>query len=409
MKILIFSQHFHPENFRINEIAQSLVSKFSYELVVVTGKPNYPSGKIFPEYEKAGIEGNYLGFPVFRVPIWLRRSGRNFDLMLNYLSYIFSATIFSCMRLSRYDSDVVFCYGTSPLLQAIPGIIYSKIFKKKFILNVQDLWPESLSATGRIKNRLIIKLVDLVVAWIYKNSNLILVQSNDFSKKILRYTSEKDKIHYWPNSVDDIFLNPDSFDPSTIPCLDQQHKFTVMFAGNIGFAQSIENIFKAACLLRDFHNIQFVIIGDGSKRVWLENAIQTEDLNNVFLPGQFSMNKMPHLLRQADVLLATLSDQEIFNLTIPNKIQAYMAVGKPILCAINGSAANLIRDSSSGLAIPADDSLLLSQAILKMYEMPRDELLKFGENGRSYFKKNFLHDNLVSDLDKHIKKTVGMV
>jgi glycosyltransferase involved in cell wall biosynthesis len=182
-----------------------------------------------------------------------------------------------------------------------------------------------------------------------------------------------------------------------------------MFAGNIGFAQSIENIFKAACELRNFHNIQFVIIGDGSRRFWLENAIQTEGLNNIFLPGQFSMNKMPHLLGQADILLATLCDQEIFNLTIPNKIQAYMAVGKPILCAINGSAANLINDSSCGLAIPADDSLLLSQAILKMYEMPKDELIKFGENGQSYFKKNFLHVNLVSELDMHIKKTVGMV
>jgi glycosyltransferase involved in cell wall biosynthesis len=402
MKILIFSQHFHPENFRINEIAQSLVSKFSYELVVVTGKPNYPSGKIFPGYEKAGVEGNYSGFPVFRVPIWLRRSGRNLDLMLNYLSYIFSATVYSCFRLWKYSPDVVFCYATSPLLQAIPGIIYSKIFKKKFILNVQDLWPESLRATGRVNNKIVLKLVGWLISWIYRKSDLILIQSRDFSKKIRLFTCEN-KIEYWPNSVDNIFISPVTNEEVVSPLLCRKNIFTVMFAGNIGSAQSIKNIFNAACNLRGFAHIQLVILGDGSERQWLEDAICSEALTNIHLLGQFPMIKMPFLLRKADVLLATLADQDIFNLTIPNKIQAYMAVGKPILCAINGATANLIIDSASGVVVSADDAKALSDAILRMYEMPRRDLEIMGKNGHNYFRHHFSHDDLINQLDKYIK------
>lgn len=407
MKILVFTQHFYPENFRVNEIVKTLVKKFSHELVVVTGKPNYPSGRLFAGYEKIGIEDFFMGCKVYRVPIWLRGAGGFINLFLNYLSYIISATLYSCFKLSKYRPDIIFCYATSPLLQAIPGIIFSKIYKSKFILNVQDLWPESLSATGYVKNKLILKIVRLIVRWIYNNSDLVLVQSKEFSKKINQLSQNKN-VYYWPNSVDNSFLYLDHSGDFSTPLLNMDDKFTVMFAGNIGVAQAIENIFKTACILREFEQIRFIILGDGSMKRWLVDSIESAGLKNIFVLGSFPVASMPSLLRRADVLLVTLTNNEIFSLTIPNKVQAYMAVGKPILSAVNGACSDLISESSCGLSVPADDEFSLSAAVIKMYNMPKNDLLKLGENGQKYFKKNFFHDDLVNELDLHMKRLVEL-
>ncbi len=405
MKILIFSQHFNPENFRVNDIAKALCLDHQYQVSVVTGKPNYPSGKLFPGYKFLKIKDNWSGIEVNRVPIWLRRDGGIFNLSLNYLTYIVSATFYSCLRLSKLNPDIVFCYATSPLLQAIPAILYSKIFKKKFIINVQDLWPESLSATGKINNRFIIYIVDKFVKWIYENSDLILAQSNAFIERIGRYTNV-DKVKYWPNSVDDIFLYPSNKDSNLPSSLIEENIFKVMFAGNIGSAQSVDTIFKVALNLKPYSQIKFFIVGDGSSKLYLENMVHKFALNNIVMLGQFPIAEMPSLLNRADVLLITLANKDIFSLTIPNKLQAYMAIGKPILGAINGEASKLILQSQSGICVPADDSLGLSKGVLEMYQLPKENLDQMGRNGQNYFRKNFLHKNLVIRLDKYINDLI---
>lgn len=405
MKLLIFSQHFSPENFRINEVAKTLCLDHAYQVTVVTGKPNYPSGKLYPGYQIFKIKDYWFGIEVHRVPIWLRRGGTVVDLSLNYLTYIISATIYSFWKLFSLKPDVVLCYATSPLLQAIPGIIYSKILKKKIIINVQDLWPESLAATGKLNNKFVIFIVDKFVKWIYKNSDLILVQSNAFIEKISRYT-KRDKIKYWPNSVDDIFLRPHSNDSKSLPSSIFEDVFKVMFAGNIGSAQSVETIFDAAQSLKMYTKIKFYIVGDGSLKSHLQDKISKSGLNNIVMLGQFPMADMPFLLDKADALLVTLANKEIFSLTIPNKLQAYMAIGKPIIGAINGEASRLISDSLCGLCVPADDSLALSNAILEMHQLPRLSLEQMGKNGQTYFIKNFLHKNLIIQLDEYINNLI---
>jgi glycosyltransferase involved in cell wall biosynthesis len=405
LKILIFSQHFNPENFRVNDVAKALCLDHQYQVSVVTGKPNYPSGKLFPGYKFLKIKDNWSGIEVNRVPIWLRRDGGIFNLSLNYLTYIVSATFYSCLKLSKLNPDVVFCYATSPLLQAIPAILYSKIFKKKIIINVQDLWPESLSATGKINNRFIIYIVDKFVKWIYENSDLILAQSNAFIERIGRYTNV-DKVKYWPNSVDDIFLYPSNKDSNLPSRLIEENIFKVMFAGNIGSAQSVDTIFKVALNLKPYSQIKFFIVGDGSSKLYLENMVHKFALNNIVMLGQFPIAEMPSLLNRADVLLITLANKDIFSLTIPNKLQAYMAIGKPILGAINGEASKLILQSQSGICVPADDSLGLSKGVLEMYQLPKENLDQMGRNGQNYFRKNFLHKNLVIRLDKYINDLI---
>lgn len=405
MKLLIFSQHFSPENFRINEVAKTLCLDHAYQVTVVTGKPNYPSGKLYPGYQFFKIKDHWFGIEIHRVPIWLRRGGEVVNLFLNYSTYIISATIYSCWKLFRLNPDVVLCYATSPLLQAIPGIIYSKIFKKKIIINVQDLWPDSLTATGKVNNQFIIFIVDKFVKWIYENSDLILVQSNAFIEKISQYT-KRDKIKYWPNSVDNIFLGPHGNDSKPLPVSIFEDVFKVMFAGNIGSAQSVETIFDAAQILREYPKIKFYIVGDGSSRSYLQDKIRKSGLNNILMLGQFPMADMPFLLNKADALLVTLANKEIFSLTIPNKLQAYMAIGKPIIGAINGEASRLISNSLCGRCVPADDSLALSNAILEMHQLPKASLDQMGKNGQAYFVKNFLHKNLIIQLDEYINNLI---
>jgi len=404
MKILIFSQHFFPENFRINEIAKDLNNKFSHKVVVITGKPNYPSGIIFAGY-KTKFRDLWDGIDVYRVPMWPRKSGGYLNLILNYLSYIFFSTLSSIFLLSRFKPDVVFCYATSPLLQAIPAIIYSKLFRSKMVLNIQDLWPESLSATNYIKNKTLIILVGYLCKLIYHFSDLILVQSKSFEKKISKEIGSK-KIIYWPNSVDSIFLEMVSKNNVSIPCLERNDKFTVMFSGNIGRAQSTDTIINIAKLLEIYTNIQIVMVGDGSQRKDMMDKVESCSLKNINFIGIYPLRDMPYILSKANLLLVTLANREIFSLTVPSKLQAYLASGRPIVGSLNGEGAELIHKSNSGIVVEAENPVMLARAILEMKNKSNEELVRLGSNGRSYFKKHFLHDKLLEKLNTYFKDLI---
>lgn len=397
-KILIFTQHFYPENFRINEVARTLKIDYGCDVYIVTGKPNYPTGKLFKGYRMCGIFGEWCGIKVFRLPIWLRGSGGRFNLFLNYMSFILSATIYSIFKLSKLKPDVVFCYATSPLLQALPAIFYCKLFKKKLILNVQDLWPESLKATGYIKSHLVLSLVNKVVAWIYKESNLILVQSKSFLKEISTKVPVN-KIIYWPNSIIDFYeLDSSMSDLTKYKFLSNAEEFVILFAGNIGAAQSITTVLEAAVELKAEKKISFVILGDGSEKKFIQSEILSKCIDNVTLLGTIPPSDMPSFYKRANVLLLTLTSEHIFSLTIPNKLQAYLCSGKPILAAINGEVAQIIRESSSGVVVPAEDSIGLAKAVKELYSTPESELQIMGLNARNYYLDNFSHEKLMSEL-----------
>lgn len=407
MKLLVFSQHFYPENFRINEIVKSLRDEYGYQISVVTGKPNYPLGKLYQNYSFFKIFSSWNGVHVYRVPIWLRGSGGSINLTLNYISYIFSAAIYSLSILHVIRPQIIFCYATSPLLQAIPAILYAKIFKVKVVLNVQDLWPESLIATGFVRNKFLLNCVTLWVEWIYKNVDLILVQSNGFVEKIAQYT-DKSKIRYWPNSVDSIFFLAKVEDRARENILINPSKFTVMFAGNVGLAQSIETIVDAAKLLdkNSHQNIQIVIVGDGSQREIMVERASNLNLSNIHFIGHFPMSDMPKVLRCADVLLVSLSDCEIFSLTIPNKVQAYMASRLPIIACLRGDGAKVIQSANCGLVVEPENPTALAQAILSMKNMSKESREMMGSNGGKYFKKHFIHEKLIADLHNYLKELV---
>lgn len=400
MNILVVTQYFWPESFSINDIVKSLTDK-GHNVNVLTGKPNYPDGKVFSGYSIWGTSNEeWNGTTLYRVPLIPRGKKSAFRLVVNYFSFILSGVFFAPWLLRRKHIDVIFVYAPSPILQAIPAIFLAWIKGCPNIVWVQDLWPESLEATGYIHNKRISKLVSKLVSWIYRHSDLLLVQSHAFIDSVSALASGK-PIIYYPNSVDTSFSKPATMKVPKIKGLEKD--FSVLFAGNIGTAQAVETIVEAARILKDYDNINFVIIGSGSRLQWIIEQIEEYQLTNLEVPGRFPVEMMPRYMQKASALLVSLTDQPTFTKTVPNKVQAYMASGKPILACLNGEGARVVTEANAGLAIPAEDAQGLADAILQLHQMSDKEREKLGENGRLYYKTHYDHDKLVEKLIDHFK------
>lgn len=399
MKILIVSQYFWPEEFTINEVAKTLVEKGNV-VDVLTCMPNYPGGKTLSGYPAWKCQQeNHQGVGIHRIP-FLPRGKSRWSLAINYLSFVISGLMFGPWMLSKKKFDVIFVYAPSPILQAIPAIFLGWLKGCPVVLWVQDLWPESLSATGYVQNRLLLKLVELVVRFIYSHVDLLLVQSRAFEESVCSLASGT-PIIYQPNSVGKIF---DELVIDEVPYIDGFDKgFSVMFAGNIGAAQSVSVIVEAASILKQYTDIHFVILGDGSSREWMLKEVQQRELVNLHLPGRFPVETMPAFMQKASVLLVTLTDKSIFALTVPNKVQAYLAIGRPIIACLNGEGARIVVEAGAGLATPAEDAKALAETILNVYKLTPVERKNMGENGRKYFQKHFNHDHLVDQLIGHLQ------
>ena len=399
MKVLVFSQYFWPESFLVNDLAKGLVDN-GHQVEVLTGKPNYPHGIKFKGYERYGYQSEtYEGIFIHRIPILSRGTGR-LRLALNYVSFMISGLIFSPFLLRRRKFDVIFVYGLSPILQVIPAIFLSWLKRIPIVLSVQDLWPDSLLASRYISNRLVLNLIKYVVKFIYSNVDLILVQSEAFLEPVKSYSGGT-PVKYYPNSVGHSFAKPNQKFSGHMTGINDG--FSIMFAGNIGSAQATETIIEAATLLKEYTDIHFLIVGDGSRRDWLIQEQSIRGLSNFHLPGRFPPDMMPGLLKKATVLLATLTDYEIFAATVPSKIQSYMASGRPILACLNGEGARLVIEADAGIATPAENSKALADSVLRLYKMPTSELERLGTNGAIYFKEHFDHEKLMFDLVENLK------
>jgi glycosyltransferase involved in cell wall biosynthesis len=401
MKILVVSQYFWPEGFRINDLVRSLIER-GIEVDVLTGKPNYPEGKIYDGYKAFGcMTESWCGANVFRVPLYPRGENNAIKLALNYLSFIISGIFFGPWLLRKQKYDVVFVYGLSPILLAIPAVLIAWLKRKKLIVWVQDLWPQSLAATGYIKSNFLLRCVEVVVRWIYRHTDLLLIQSRAFEGAVSALAPGKTVVYY-PNSVDSSFANMTNLNNKQPAIEALETGFPVVFAGNIGAAQAVECIVEAASLLQDVPEIRFVIFGNGSKWIWLNDQIAEHGLKNIYLAGRFPMEAMPEYLQKAEVLLVSLSDDPIFTLTVPNKIQAYMASGRPIVACLNGEGARLVVESGAGISSPAEDPAALAKAILSLYQMTAVQRQQMGENGRTYYRNHFDHEVLVDQLIGHL-------
>lgn len=399
LRALIVSQYFWPESFSINEVAKTLCAK-GIEVEVLTGKPNYPRGEIFPGYRTCGCQQEmHQGVNINRILLLARGKG-GWRLVLNYLSFVISGLLFAPWMLRKKKFDVIFIYAPSPILQAIPAIFLGWLKGCPVVLWVQDLWPESLSATGHVRSRTVLKLVEQVVRFIYCHVDLLLVQSQAFITPVAAL-AKNTPVVYYPNSVDNTFAMPSTVETPSVAGLGEG--FSVMFAGNIGAAQGVGVIVEAASLLKEYADIHFVVLGDGSCREEMLKAVRQRGLTNLHLPGRFPVETMPSFMQKASALLVTLADQPIFAATVPNKVQAYLAAGRPIVACLNGEGARLVVESGAGLATPAEDAKALADTILRLYRLSPVERERMGENGRRYYQEHFDHDCLVDQLIGHLQ------
>ena len=398
MRILIITQYFWPENFRINSLAKDLFSK-GHEITIYTGLPNYPKGKIFPGYRKfCWSSETYDGIKITRVPMIPRGNASSFRLSINYFSFAISSTL-SAFFLLKNEYDVIFVYEPSPITVGIPAIWVKKLKKIPILFWVQDLWPESLSATGAIQSKILLNMVSRLVKYIYNKCDYILVQSNAFVTSIEKCGVHKSKIKYFPNSAEKIYKPVDSNKVNLKA--DLPKGFVVMFAGNIGVAQSIETIIKAALILKEYNFIKWVIIGDGRNKDWLKKKIVDHQLDStVYLIEQKPAEEMPDYFSMADVLVATLKDDPIFSLTIPSKVQSYLACAKPIAVSINGETARVIKESGGGISVPAENPKEFANAIFRIYQMSEEDRMNMGLSGRKYFEENYESEKLVEQLEQ---------
>ena len=391
MKILIVSQYFWPESFLINDLAIK-IKEMGHEVSVFTGKPNYPDGELFSGYTRKGIQEELYAnsIPVYRIPMRPRKNGSFKNLSLNYLSFVFSG-IKQGLRFSKNKQfDTILVFGLSPITAAIPAILLKWKTKAHLSIWVQDLWPESVKATGYINSRFLIFTLGFLVRGIYYFSDSILAQSQSFITQISRYT-QKNKIVYYPNSVIDIFSDK-PVSSTTIPqdLLDfLDNYFCVVFAGNIGTAQAVETILSAAEKVQQCPELKIVLIGSGSMSEFMQQQIKERNISNLFLAGRYPSNEMPILFSKAKGLLVTLKNDKIFNYTIPSKIQSYLAAEKPIVAALNGEGARVIEQAKAGLIGPAEDAEKLANNLIKFYHLSDSSREEMGRTGRAYFLEHF--------------------
>lgn len=402
MKVLVCSQYYWPETFRITEVVQSL-REAGCDVTVLTGQPNYPIGAVYKGYSAASLRTQrHEGFDIYRVPLIPRGRGSALRLVMNYLSFVVSAAIFGPWLLRGQRFDAILVYAPSPILQAIPAVWLARLNGARLVTWVQDLWPESLSATGFIRSPHMLAVVAAVVRWIYRHNDLLLVQSEAFVEPVSQMAG-RTPVAYHPNPGELAFSSPAIDRP---PALLLEPGFNVVFAGNLGTVQALETVLAAAQLLGDTPDVRFVLVGSGSRSEWLQQESRRLGLSNVGFPGRFAPQDMPGILSQASALLVSLTKDPILAQTVPSKIQAYLAAARPIIASLDGEGARVVEDAGAGIGCPAEDAQALAQAVRGMRALSPDERQRMAQRGRSYYERHFEPGALARRLLQHLEELV---
>ena len=405
MRILLVSQYFWPESFRINDLALGLQA-LNHQVTVLTGVPNYPSGRFFPGYNVfAPRDEMFQGLSVRRVPLIPRGRGPRWQLALNYLSFAFVASLLGPWR-CRESYDVIFVYEPSPITVGIPAVVLKKLKDIPMLFWVQDLWPESLSATGAVQSAQVLRLVARLTRCIYRHCDRILVQSEGFIPYVTAVGADPQRVIYFPNWAEDLYqpvrLEEEAREDAELP-----GGFRVMFAGNIGVAQSFATILAAAELLKAHAAIHWVIVGDGNHKSWVEEHIRLRGLEHcVHLLGRRPIEAMPRYFALADALLVSLKRDPLFAVTIPSKVQSYLACGRPIIAALEGTGAAIIAEAGAGVVCQPEDSEGLAQAVLTLYRLSPHERHAMAQRARHYYESHFDRSILLDRLDAMLTECV---
>lgn len=396
MKLLVVSQYFWPENFKINDLVEDLVAR-GHEVTILTGTPSYPNRRGFADFYAAPERfERYKGARILRVPLLARSAG--LGILMNYLSFVVTATVLGPIKLRSTSFDCIFVFEPSPVTVGIPAILLRRLRRVPMAFWVQDLWPETLSAVGVVTSPRLLGLVGRLVRFIYNRCDLILAQSRSFVPRIAANCDHPERIVYFPNWAELIYEVRDQASAPEVPQADG--KFTVMFAGNIGDAQDFPAILDAAEQLRGRSDFRLILVGDGRISNWVASEISRRDLGEVVLMlGRFAVERMPSFFGHADALLVSLKPDPVLSSTIPAKLQTYLAAGIPVLAMMNGEGAALVQQAGAGLVCAAGDSKGLAHAVAQLASLTPDERRAMGARGRDLATAEF-------DRKKQIDKIV---
>lgn len=395
MDILIVAQYFYPESFRINDIATEWVKRGN-NVTVLTGIPNYPMGKFFPGYSwtKKRTE-QWNGINIIRIPL-IARGHSSIGMVLNYYSFVISGWFWN--RFNKIKADIVFSYETSPMTQVKVGCGYAKKHKIPHFLYVQDLWPENVETVTGIHNRLIIGPIDRMVDKIYKQVDKIFVTSPSFVDAVVNRKNPVDpkKVFYWPQYAEE-FYRP--FENNGYEGIPDDGSFKIAFTGNIGTAQGLDILPQTAKLMKD-DNVRFVIVGDGRYQVEFEKHIDECGVRDKFiiLP-RVQSTLVPEILSACDAGFISFNKTPLWEMTIPAKLQSYMACGKPIIASASGETKRIIEESQCGICTEIGDAEALAEGIRKIMSM---DITGLGKNSRSYFESHFVKKMLMDEMDQYL-------
>lgn len=404
MRILILTQWYPPEPaLLLQELAQTLLAR-GHAVNVLTGFPNYPAGELYPGYRIRLRQHEVLaGVRVIRVPLYPEHSRSGVGRLVNYTSFALSSALLGLWLVKR--PDVIFVYHP-PLTIGLPAVFLSWLWRVPFVYQIQDMWPETLSATGMLNNARILRWVGQFARWVYARATKLLVISPGFRRNLLEKGVAADKIHFISNWVDPETYHPAEPEPELAAELGLAGRFNVMFAGNVGEAQGLETVIEAADFLRDLSDIQFVIVGDGIALPGLQQAAQARGLSNVRFLGRMPAQSMSRLYALADVLLVHLRDDPLFRITIPHKTLAYLAAGKPILAAVPGDVADLVTEAGAGVACPPGDPAALAEAIRRLHSLGPDELRRMGACGWGVVQEQYSRTMIISQIEAVLHNAV---
>lgn len=399
MRLLVVSQYFWPETFRVNEIVAEM-GRRGHDVTVLTGCPNYPGGVVFEEYRRDPVRfEQYEGADVVRVPMLPRGRG-SVRLLLNYLSFVLGGCLFGPSRLRGREFDAVFVFQLSPVTSAIPGLFIGRLRHLPVVMWVLDLWPDTLSALGVIRNPVVLRWVGRLVGAIYRRCALVLGQSRSFESNVRQWAGDSSRFRYFPGWGEAMFQGDMSaVEPAeqVRPYLDGS--FNVMFAGNLGESQDMPSVLDAAEALRDRDDVRFLLVGDGRVAPWIREELVRRGIERtVVMLGQHPLEMMPAMFRGASALLVSLKAEPAFAMTIPGKVQAYLASGLPIIGMLDGEGASVIEQSGAGFACHAGDAKALAALVVRMAAMSAVERRALGARGREYSRREFDRDRLLTRL-----------
>ncbi len=347
--ILIVSEYFYPEEFKINEVALAWIEK-GYKVGVVTTVPTYPAGEVFPSYQNCFYQyESYQGIDIYRVKSVTGYKKSLIKKILKYFSFMFFATFVTLKIGKKYD--FIFGFDIGSLTCMVPAVILHKVYKKRVVLWVLDIWPDSVYAYGFKKTKLLEFFLNYFVRFVYKNTSAFAISSKGFYDKISQYLDTQKEILYAPNWSDQFKDKYESFSFS------QDEKIHFTFAGNVGRVQNLDNIIKAFCAIdkKLLQKAQLNIIGDGSYLENLKQLTQKEHFFNIFFWGRKPRKDMQKYFRASDFLIVSLVNKPIFSLTVPAKLQTYIATKKPIIAILDGDAAKIVIENNLGFSAHPSD------------------------------------------------------